>query len=434
MLAALAFGNFAVGTGGFVVVGVLAPLARDLGLSLPAAGQLVTAYALAYAVASPLLVALTGRVCRKRVLLGGLVVLAAAGVLAALAQAPVTLFASRVLMACGAAVFTPTAAAIAVATTDGAHRGRALSLVFLGLSLAQVLGIPLGTFIGLELGWRAALLAGAGLAAAAFAAVLAGVPGSVGTPQVGLAAWTGVLRDWRLDAALAVMALQTAAQYAVYAYAGPVVSDLTGLGGLGVTLMLLVFGVAAVAGAMLGGWASDRVGPGRTLAASLVLLTAVLCALPLARGTVAVGVLFAAWGVAGFMFMAPQQARLVGMAPRAQGVLLALNASFLYIGGAAGSALGGLVFARAGIPWLGVAGAVLAALALVALAASARPRPAACRGTARRCRTRQPWRPKDDRAQHLSRSRASAARPARLRAPLRRSRRHAHPLRHGRAG
>lgn len=361
MLAALAFGNFAVGTGGFVVVGVLAPLARDLGLLLPAAGQLVTVYALAYAVASPLLAALTGRVCRKRVLLGGLLALGAAGVLAALAQGPAALFGSRVLMACGAAVFTPTAAAIAAATTDGAHRGRALSLVFLGLSLAQVLGIPLGTFIG--------------LAAVAFAGVLAGVPAGVETPRVGLAAWTGALRDWRLGAALAVMALQTAAQYAVYAYAGPVISHLTGLGGPGVTLVLLVFGVAAVAGAVLGGWASDRVGPGRTLAASLLALTAVLCALPLARGTVAAGILFAAWGVAGFMFMAPQQARLVGMAPGAQGALLALNASFLYIGGATGSALGGLVLANVGIPWLGAAGAALAALALVALAVSARPRP-----------------------------------------------------------
>ena len=434
-LAALAFGNFAVGTGSFVVVGVLAPLARDLGLSLPAAGQMVTAYALAYAVASPLLVALTGRVRRKRVLLGGLVVLAMAGVLAALAQGPAALFASRVLMACGAAVFTPTAAAIAAATTDGAHRGRALSLVFLGLSLAQVLGIPLGTYIGLELGWRAALLAGAALAAAAVVGVLLGVPDEVETPRVSLADWTGALRDWRLVAGLAVMALQTAAQYAVYAYAGPVVSHLTGLGGLGVTLMLLVFGVAAVGGAVLGGWASDRAGPGRTLTASLVALTVVLCALPLVQGTVATGVLFAAWGVAGFMFMAPQQARLVGMAPGAQGALLALNASSLYVGGAAGSALGGLVFATAGIPWLGAAGAVLAALALVALAVSNRPKaklagvpsgPAArsfgSKALTERIAPAQAMQP------------PAASRPARLRAPFRRSRGYPGPLRRGRAG
>ncbi|MYR55389.1 MFS transporter, partial [Streptomyces sp. SID625] len=155
--ALLAFGTFVVGTDAFVVAGVLPDIARSLRLSLGAAGQLVTVFAIAYALGSPLLAALTAHWSRRTVLVTALVVFAAGNAATAVAPDYVTVLAARVVAALGAALYTPNAATTAGALAGDRHRGRAFSVVNIGLTSSLVLGAPLGTAVGESYGWRATM-------------------------------------------------------------------------------------------------------------------------------------------------------------------------------------------------------------------------------------------------------------------------------------
>ena len=373
-LQALSLGNFAIGTGAFVVSGVLAPLSEGLGISVAAAGQLLTVYALAYAVGSPLLISAASRFPRRHVLLAGIGLFAVANLMSALAVGFWSLFAARILAAFGAAIFTPSASAVAVATSTPKERGRALATVFLGLSLSQVIGIPLGTMVGFAFGWRAVfvLVAVFALIAAAVSAWL--VPGGLDGQRVDLRAWGGILRRRQLTLALAVTMLQFTGQFVVYAYIGPWVGTSLSLSATGITAMLWCFGLASVFGGIGGGWSADRFGLMPTLVAILIGLTVAIAAISAAAGSiVGTAMAMAIWGLMGFAFNAPQQARLVGLAPEAMGVMLGLNAAALYVGTAAGGAIGGIVVGRLGMNMLGWVGAGFVALGLAALIGSTIP-------------------------------------------------------------
>ena len=176
-LLALACANFAVGTGALVIAGILKPLAGDLGISLAQAGQLISVYALAYAISSPLLTAGLATWQSKKVLLAGLALLFAGNLWGALSSGYSVLFLSRIAAACGGGLVTPAAGAIAASLVEPAQRVKALAIVFAGLTLATVLGVPLGTYVGLHSAWQGALVVALLFAAGATAAVILAVPG-----------------------------------------------------------------------------------------------------------------------------------------------------------------------------------------------------------------------------------------------------------------
>jgi MFS transporter, DHA1 family, inner membrane transport protein len=150
--------NLVIGTGAFVISGILAPIGADLNISVAAAGQAMTAYALATAVLAPIALIATGKWPRRRALCFAMLVFAAGNALCAVAPTFTVLLLGRVLMGIGA-MFTPIAAGIAVALVEPARRGRALSLVFLGMSLSYVIGVPLGAWLGLRYGWQVPVMA-----------------------------------------------------------------------------------------------------------------------------------------------------------------------------------------------------------------------------------------------------------------------------------
>lgn len=361
LIALLSAGNFVIGMGAFVVLGLLPPIIEDFGLSPAGGGWVMTAYALAYMLGSPLGVALTGRVPRRTVLALGMALFLAAALLSALAPDFGTLLAARVVAALGAGLYTPVAAGVAVAASPPEARGRALAGVFLGLTLAQVVGIPLGGWLGYAFGWQAAFWAAAAAALPCLAGLLVLVPRGLPVQAAGLAALGRALGEARALLAVLYTASFLGTIYVLYTFVAVLLTGIQGYGGGMVAAFLATYGLGAVAGNMLGGRLTDRIGPGRTLA--LVALAQMLLMPAFAFLPLADPVLFAlgfVWAASGWSFMVPQQARLVALAPDRTNVLLALNASAIYLGASAGSAAGALVVKEAGIMALGpVAGALM---------------------------------------------------------------------------
>ncbi|WP_308915515.1 MFS transporter [Jannaschia sp. LMIT008] len=369
----LSAANFAIGMGAFLVIGALTPIAGGLSLSPEGAGWILTVYALSYAVLSPLLVASTGRIGRRTVLVAGLGTFAIAAVASALAPSLAALLGARVLAAAGAGLTTPVGAAIAAALAPPEARGRTLALVFLGLTVAQVVGVPFGSWVAYTFGWRAAFWIVAVLAGACALAAWRIVPAGLRFQPVRMADLGAVLADRRLVFAILFTATYLAAIYVPFTYLAPLLEATVGLGRDGVTAMLVVAGLGAVAGNLAGGALADRLGPVQTLillAAAQVAAMPMLSSLPLPLGWVALLIL--GWNAAGYAFNSGQQVRIVGLAgPRAP-VALSLHAASIYLGAAIGAAAGGWVIAGYGLRGLGVAGGLAAVLALAHIVASHR--------------------------------------------------------------
>ncbi|HEY8881695.1 MAG TPA: MFS transporter [Roseateles sp.] len=365
----LALANFVIGMGAFVVVGVLSPVAQAFGVTRPEAGALMSVYAATYAVASPLLVAATGRLDRRLLLLVGLALFGLGALAAALAPSFSLLLAARALMALGGGLVTPVAASIGVALAGAGQQGRALAIVFGGLTLAQVLGVPAGAWLGYAFGWAAAFAVVAVLSLLGLAAIALALPAGIAVPVASLASLGAVLRSGRLMLAIAFTALFIGALYVCYTFLAPLLETLYGLSRDGVTGMLLLFGLGAVVGNAMGGRLTDGIGPRKTLvllclAQSLLMPALTLPTWPLA----AVGALIGVWSVFGWSFMVPQQARLAALDPPRLPVLFALNASAIYVGATLGSSVGGAVLKGLGLHPLGLFGAALALLGLASLA------------------------------------------------------------------
>ena len=364
----LSLANFAVGMGAFVVIGLLSPVAADLGISKPQASSLLTVYAIVYALSSPLLVAITGRMDRTWALVGGMAAFSAGALAAALSGGLYAVLAARCLMALGAGIVTPVAASVGVALAGAEGRGRALAVVFGGLTLAQALGVPLGAWLGYAYGWRTAFGVVVVLGALSIAALIARLPRGISVPVATLSSLAGVLTSLRQSVAVSFTALFIGALYVFYTFLAPFLEARYQLGRDGVTLVLAIFGAGAVVGNSVGGVLTDRIGPQRTL---VILCAAQLVLLPVMTWVVMPTLLFGAvvalWSICSWSFMVPQQARLATLAPARIPVLFALNAAAIYVGSSVGSALGGGVLKVSGFTWLGPAGAVLALLALGSL-------------------------------------------------------------------
>lgn len=373
-LLTLALGTFAVGTEGFMIAAILPSIAHSLSTSVQAAGQLVTIFALTYALSSPLLTAVTAHWPRRRLLIVSLAGFAAANLIAAAAPGFWFLAGARVLLALTAGLYVPNANALASALSPPAYRGRALAIVNGGITVAVALGVPLGAFIGAHLGWRATFISVAGLSALALLVLAYRLPHQIAaSAPANLKERLAVVAIPGVFPALLTTTIWATGCYVVYTYISPFLIAACGLSPERVGLVLTLLGVSALAGVWLGGHASDRYGIRGTQAAALPALgfafagltVAAIVAAPYALA--AVLPLIALWGLSGWGFFPSQQARLVGAAGHSHTpVVLSLNASFMYLGFSLGAALGSLVITLASVAWIGAAGAtcILGALAV----------------------------------------------------------------------
>ncbi|CAM3200348.1 MFS transporter [Stackebrandtia soli] len=369
----LAVATFAVSTDSLVIAGLLPEIAKSLEVSLSAAGQLVTAFALTYAIAAPVLGAATSALDRRTVLLIAMGVFVVGNVLAAVGETYAVVLTARIICALAAALVSSIAMATASALAPPEKRGRALALVTAGMTLATTAGVPLGTLIG-GTDWRITMWSVAALAVVAGVGILVGLP-RVTLPSAVLADRLRPLRDPGVLAILAVTLVILTSGYVLYTYIGAAVRPVTGGETVGLTVVLVAYGLGSIVGNVVSGFLTDRFAPVRVLLAGLVVLVTTLALTPLVTMSMASTLVWAVvWGASGWLTGLPQQHRLVTRAPEASAVLLGLNVSVLQLGIAVGGGIGGLILQWGSVVWLGIVSAAIAAVALLVTIATTRTR------------------------------------------------------------
>ena len=372
----LALGTFAVGTESFMIAGLLPGMAADLAVSVATAGQLVTVFALTYALSSPILTTITGHIGRRILLIAAMGAFALANVTAWLAQDYWQLMAARVLLAFAAGLYVPGANALASAVVAPERRGSAIAIVNGGLSLAIALGVPLGAMIGDSIGWRATFAGVAVLAALATIGLVCGLPPGIGA-GLGTASLPARIRiavQPPILLTLLVTTLWAMGSYTTYTYLALFISSQTNLHGAQIGAILFAWGASAALGLFISGKAVDRQGPRAVIfpallaaALSFVLLSASAHVLPPSLEIWPAALSVVVWGIAHWAFYPAQQTTLVGVAGvKSAPIVLSLNASFMYLGFSLGAALGSLTLSYSGVANLGYASAasMVAALAL----------------------------------------------------------------------
>ncbi len=365
---ALLAGNFAIGCGIMVVPGSLNNLSTALQVPVAVAGQLVSAGAVAVALGAPLLAGLLGRLDRRRLLVLALLWYAGGHLLAAAMPGFASLLPVRALSVLGAAVFTPQAASAINVLAPVAGRGRAITFIFLGWSLASVAGMPLASLIAETLGWRWAFVAVALLSLGAAGWVWRTVPDGVHPPAMTLGDWRGVLTHPLLMGLVGVTVLSASGQFTLFSYLAPYYRQTLAASAAQVSLLFLCFGVFGLLGNVLITRWIDRLGPARCVTGALALIALSLLAWPLAVNVPLMMLLSTPWALGCFSSNSAQQARLSSAAPAYAGALLALNSSAMYLGQAVGAISGGLSIAATGYEALATTALVwmLAALGLSA--------------------------------------------------------------------
>ncbi|WP_232662158.1 MFS transporter [Pseudonocardia sp. TRM90224] len=359
----LALATFAVGTDGFVIAGLLPAIAADLDVGVAAAGQLVTAFALTFAAAAPVLGAATAALDRRKALLAALTVFVIGNVATALAPTYEIALTSRILTAAGAGIITSTASSAGAAMVPPERRGRALATVMGGLVSASALGLPIGTLIG-GADWRITMWVVAGVGVVAAIGIAVRLP-ALSLPVPSLRDRVAYLvRPWVL-VTLAPTVAAMAGTYILYTYIGVALEGATGGSAALLTIVLLLWGLGAVAGNTLVGRLTDRFDATTVLAWSIAAAVVLLAVSPLVVASLPAALAWGAlWGVAtGFPTVA-QQHRLVTRAPEATPILLGLNSSAVYAGIALGGALGGIAQTWLTPAQLGLPGAAVMVVAL----------------------------------------------------------------------
>lgn len=371
-LLALTLSAFAIGTTEFVIVGLIPTIANDLGVSLPSAGLLVSLYALGVAVGAPLLTALTGKVPRKLLLLSLMVLFTAGNLLAWQAPGYESLILARIVTGLAHGVFFSIGSTIATSLVSKEKAASAIAIMFTGLTVALVTGVPLGTFIGQQFGWRETFLAVSLLGVIAFIGSLLFVPRDIQhSKPASIVQQLAVLKQPRLLLVYAMTAVGYGGTFIAFTFLAPILQEISGFGEGAVSLVLLVYGVSVAVGNIWGGKLADRRGPISALKLIFALLAAVLFALTftavnpwLALATVLL------WGAVAFGNVPGLQVYVVRQAehytPNAVDVASGLNIAAFNLGIAGGAWLGGHIVASMGLihtAWIGSL-VVLGALAL----------------------------------------------------------------------
>lgn len=374
----LTAGMFVIGTEAFMIAGLLPSLARDLNVSISAAGQLVTVFSLAYAAGSPILAALTGKTERRRLLTGALLLFAAGNALCGLANVYSLVLVGRIITAAGAGLFAPAAAHAASVLSDPAHRGRSLSLVLGGATIALILGVPAGTWMAYMLDWRLPFWIVAGLSTAAAAGIRRFFPSIESPGSISMRERLSQLRQPLILSALTASLTWGIGVFLVYTYIADIFGQF-GAAGRTVSLVLLLTGIASFAGVQFGGYAVDRYGSHRVIMFTLIVLVlavtamSLLHAIPGFTGPLMLGgAAMALWGFGGYAFNPAQQHRLIGISGNASGIVLSLHNSFIYLGTALGAMAGGIILKFGAASDLGFCSAAAFILALTAHGVSRR--------------------------------------------------------------
>lgn len=361
----LAIISFLVGTSEFIIAGILDKVAADVGVSVSAAGQLITVFSLAYAFGTPVIMALTARMERRRLLLYSLGLFAIGNLIAVALPGFFFLILSRIVLALSTGVFVVTALTVASKLAPPGKQGSAIATLVMGFSTSLIIGVPLGRVAAAVYDWPLIFGAIGLLGLLAMLIIVFAVPQTNGEEPVPLRDQLKLLKQPKIAVALTVTFLWIGGYSIVNTYISPFLLTVTQLSEQGVSAALFAFGIASLIGSKIGGYSTDKWGVPRTLVSGMLFHTIALVLLSLTgQSPVIVFPLMMLWAFTAWSSGPTQQYYLMSLAPGASGMMLSLNSSVLQLGMAAGAGLGGVVAEQASltsIGWIGATGVILAA-------------------------------------------------------------------------
>ena len=372
-LIALSIGAFGIGVTEFAPMGLLPVIANDLGVSIPTAGLLISAYALGVVLGAPLMTLTTGRVARRTLLIILAGIFTAGNLLAAVSDGYGMLMAARILTSFNHGAFFGVGSIVAANLVPAERRAGAVAAMFMGLTIANVVGVPLATWAGAHLGWRASFWGISGLGVVTMVALRFTLPRLPVIEPSNAMAELRVLTRGSVLAALGLTVVGASAMFTVFTYITPILREATHASLGFVTSMLVTYGLGLTLGNWLGGRFADR-SVDRTLIVTLASLAAILVAFAtLMQFATPTAIIIFLWGVASFALIPPLQVRIMQAAADAPNLASAMNIGAFNLGNAIGAAVGGGVIAAGlGYPAVALAGAGASALGLVAVIMSVR--------------------------------------------------------------
>lgn len=366
----LTVGSFAIGMTEFVIMGILPNVAQDLNVTIPAAGQLITMYALGVAVGAPILTLMTHRIPQKKLLIVLMLLFIAGNGLAVIAPNYAILMGARVLTALTHGTFFGVGAVIAAGLVRPDKRAGAVSVMMAGLTISNILGVPLGTYIGQNMGWRAAFAAIAVMGVIALIGIILLIPRLQQEKSSGILQQVAALVKPKLLVFLLICVLGNAGLFAVFTYITPLLVDITGFAEHSVTWILVLFGIGVTVGNIIGGKLADwRLMPSILGIFAVIALALTALTFTIHNEIAAIATIFV-WGAASFAVMPGMQVRIMGIAKDAPALASTSTHSAGNLGNAAGAFVGGWVITHlslASLPWVG---AILVGLALAVGAGS----------------------------------------------------------------
>jgi len=368
----LAIVSFLVGTSEYIISGILDKIADSLGITITAAGQLITIFSLVYAVLTPVLMALTAKLERQRLLVYSLGLFVVANLLSFALPGYVPFVIARIIMAMGAGMVVVTALGIAARIAPHGKQASSIATVVMGFTASLIIGVPLGRVTAAAFGWKSVFGLIAVLGMVAMVVLYKAIPKIQGDAPVPLLQQFALLRKPKVALGLGITFFWLGGYSVAYTYLSPYLLSVSGLGEQWISAALFAFGIASLIGSKFGGYSTDRWGVPLTLTLGMIIHIFALALLSVTNASAAAFPVFAMlilWSLSAWSSGPTQQFNLVQLEPESSGVMLGLNQSMMQLSMAAGAGLGGIAvdsISLSSITWLGAAGVAIAVgLALV---------------------------------------------------------------------
>lgn len=360
----LALITFLVGTSEYIIAGVMDKIAETLNVSVVAAGQLITVFSLTYAIGTPILIALSARLDRRKLLLYSLFVFVIGNILAFVLPGYELILTSRIIMALGAGVVVVTALTVASKIAPPQKVGSAIATVIMGFTASLIIGVPLGRIVSSVYEWQTVFAGIAVLGIMAILIILITIPKTKAENPVPLRVQLAMLKEPRVFTALSVTFLWLGGYSIAYTYISPYLLSVAGMSESTLSSALFAFGIASLVGSKFGGFSTDKWGVQRTLTGGMLLHVVTLILLSLFTDSmIAVFAILILWSFSAWSSGPTQQYNLITLVPEASGIMLSLNSSVMQLSMAAGAGVGGIIvneFSLTSITWIGALGVAFA--------------------------------------------------------------------------